>query len=59
MKQHKRFWLLGDSSDEEIYESLSWDLPGFTAFLRSTRKSAKGDRLRGVKARTGLTASLR
>jgi hypothetical protein len=41
MKQQKRFWLLGDSCDEEIYESLSWDLPGFKAFRRYLRpKSA-------------------
>jgi hypothetical protein len=29
MKHNNRFWPLGDSFDEEIYESLSWDLPGF------------------------------
>ena len=50
MKQSNKFWPLVDNSEEEIYENVAWDLPGFRQFSRrqskpearsSRRKSAR------------------
>jgi hypothetical protein len=40
MKTTRRFWPLDYDQEVEIYENLSWDLPGFKRF--SKRSSAQG-----------------
>ena len=41
MTSTRNFWPLDYDPEEEIYESLSWDLPGFKA-VREVRKRQSG-----------------
>ena len=38
MKTTRRFWPLDYDPEVEIYENLSWDLPGFKRFGKRTAK---------------------
>jgi hypothetical protein len=44
----RKFWLFDPDPEGEIYENLSWDLPGY----KLPRRPAQARRSKGVKDRT-------
>ena len=44
MKTTRRFWPLDYDPEVEIYENLSWDLPGFKRFGKRTAKTVAPSR---------------
>jgi hypothetical protein len=44
MKTTRRFWPLDDDQEVEIYENLSWDLPGFKRIGKRNPKPRIGRR---------------
>jgi hypothetical protein len=51
MTSTRNFWPLDYDPEEEIYENLSWDLPGFKPAHRSRRVVVRQRRSAGAKLR--------
>jgi hypothetical protein len=51
MTSTRKFWPLDYDPEEEIYENLSWDLPGFKLADRSRRAAVRERRSAGARLR--------
>jgi len=54
MTSTRNFWPLDYDPEEEIYENLSWDLPGFKPARHSVRPIGRARRSLGTKVQKPL-----